>query len=152
MLYIFEDVEAVIKMTIKGRSPNRRHVSRTQRVAIDRLFDITFLTHRFGSRMWTPRTKLADMLTKGRFTEWNRLLCVSNISLFSSQRCSAFNSQNCFEAVAKRQQEGDYDERVVARSKSVRNLVSGELCGAINDAIFDGIFKPGGYSDPKITR
>ena len=28
MLYIFED-EAVIKMTIKGRSPTRRHVSKT---------------------------------------------------------------------------------------------------------------------------
>ena len=36
MLYIFEDDEAVIKMTINGRSPTRRHVSRTQRIAIDR--------------------------------------------------------------------------------------------------------------------
>ena len=42
MLYIFEDDEAVIKMTIKGRSLTRRHVSRTHRVAIDRLFDIFF--------------------------------------------------------------------------------------------------------------
>ena len=100
-----------------------------------------FWTQRFGSRMWTPRIKLADMLTKGRFTEWKPLLCWCNISLFSSQRCSEFSSQNCFEAVAKRQQEGDYDDRVVARSKSVRKLVPGS--GAINDAIFDGIFKPG---------
>ena len=42
MLYIFEDDEAVIKMTIKGRSLTQRHVSRTHRVAIDRLFDIFF--------------------------------------------------------------------------------------------------------------
>ena len=38
-LYIFEDNEAVIKMIIEGRSPTMRHVSRTQRVALDWLFD-----------------------------------------------------------------------------------------------------------------
>ena len=43
MLYIFEDDEAVIKMTIKGRSPTRRHVSKIHRVAIHRLFDIIVL-------------------------------------------------------------------------------------------------------------
>ena len=102
MLYIFEDDEAVIKMIIKSRSPARRNLSRTQRVAIDRLIDIIFWTQRFRSRRWTPRIKLADILTKGRFTEWNRLLCLCNVSLFSSQRCSAFSSLNCFEAVAKK--------------------------------------------------
>ena len=39
MLRIFEDNEAVIKTTIKGRSPKMRHVSRTHRVALDWLFD-----------------------------------------------------------------------------------------------------------------
>ena len=38
MLYIFEDNEAVIKMTITGRSPTMRHVSQTHRVALDWLF------------------------------------------------------------------------------------------------------------------
>ena len=38
-LYIFEDNEAVIKMTIKGRSPTMRHGSRTHRVALDWLFE-----------------------------------------------------------------------------------------------------------------
>ena len=38
MLYILEDNEAVIKMIIKGRSPTKRHVSRTNRVALDWLF------------------------------------------------------------------------------------------------------------------
>ena len=37
-LYIFEDNEAVIKMSIEGRSPTMRQVSRTHRVALDRLF------------------------------------------------------------------------------------------------------------------
>ena len=35
LLYVFEDNEAVIKMIIKGRSPTRRRVSRTHRVALD---------------------------------------------------------------------------------------------------------------------
>ena len=39
LLYVFEDNEAVIKMFFKGRSPTMRHVSRTHRVAFDRLFD-----------------------------------------------------------------------------------------------------------------
>ena len=39
LLYVLEDNEAVIKMIIKGRSPTMRHVSRTQRVALDWLFD-----------------------------------------------------------------------------------------------------------------
>ena len=39
LLYVYEDNEAVIKMIIKGRSPTMRHVSRTHRVALDRLFD-----------------------------------------------------------------------------------------------------------------
>ena len=39
MLYVFEDIEAVIKMITKGRSLTKRHVSRTHRVALDWLFD-----------------------------------------------------------------------------------------------------------------
>ena len=39
LLYVFEDNEAVIKMTTKGRSPTMRRVSRTHRVALDWLFD-----------------------------------------------------------------------------------------------------------------
>ena len=39
LLFVFEDNEAVIKMSIKGRSPTMRHVSRTHRVALGWLFD-----------------------------------------------------------------------------------------------------------------
>ena len=38
-LYIIEDLEMVIKMIIKGRSPTMRLVSRTQRFALGWLFD-----------------------------------------------------------------------------------------------------------------
>ena len=56
MLYMFEDNEAVIKMIIKGRSPTMRHVSRTHRVTLDRLFDIINLDPKSQSNMLTPKT------------------------------------------------------------------------------------------------
>ena len=39
LLYVFEDIEAAIKMIIKRRTSTMRHVSRTHRVALDWLFD-----------------------------------------------------------------------------------------------------------------
>ena len=74
-MLILEDNEAVIKMTIKGRSPNMRHVPRTHRVDLDWLFER--VQHDKGIRMKYVNTKqqLADMLTKGSFTAqlWKNL-------------------------------------------------------------------------------
>ena len=50
-LYTCEDNEAFIKMVIKGRSPTARHVSRTQRVALDWLFDRINLEPRDPNQM-----------------------------------------------------------------------------------------------------
>ena len=73
LLHVFEDNEAVIKMIIKGRRPTMRHVSRTHRVALDWLFD------RIKSNTLTPKNQLANVLTKGNFTdEWNHLLFVQH--------------------------------------------------------------------------
>ena len=77
--------------------------------------------------IWTPTSKikyidtknqLADILTNGNFTrdEWNHLLCLSNISHFSSTDCS--------EVMSKRTQEDAGEERVTAKSKPMMNLVS----------------------------
>ena len=38
-MLVLEDNDAVIKMTLKGRSPNMRHVARTHRVDLDWLFE-----------------------------------------------------------------------------------------------------------------
>ena len=56
LLYIFEDNEAVIKMIIKGRSPTRRHVSRSHRVALDCLFDRINLDSKIQINTLTPKT------------------------------------------------------------------------------------------------
>ena len=98
LLYVFEDNEAVIKMIIKGRSPAMRHVSRTHRVALDWLFDRTNLDPKIQIKYIDTKNQLPDILTKGNFTrdEWNHLLCLFNISHFSSTVCS--------ETMAKRSQ------------------------------------------------
>ena len=67
-LYIFEDNEAVIKIIIKGRSPNLRHVSKTHRVALDWLFDRINLDPKIRIRYVDSKNQLADILTKGHFT------------------------------------------------------------------------------------
>ena len=77
--------------------------------------------------IWTPKiqikyidtkNQLADMLTKGNFTrdEWSHLLCLFNISHFSSTDCS--------DVMSKRTQEESGEERVTAKSKPMMNLVS----------------------------
>ena len=90
LLYVFEDNEAVIKMIIKGRSPTMRHVARSHRVALDWLFDRINLDPQIQIKYIDTKNQLADTLTKGNFTrdEWNHLLCLFNISHFSSTVCS----------------------------------------------------------------
>ena len=111
LLYVFEDNEA-------GRSPTMRHVSRTHRVALDWLFDRINLDTKIQIKYIDTKNQLADILTKGNFTrdEWNHLLCLFNISHFSSI--------NSVKAMSKRTQEDAGEERVTAKSKSMTNLVS----------------------------
>ena len=77
-------------MIIKGRSPTKRRVSRTHRVALDWLFDRINLDPNIQIKYIDTKNRLADILTKGNFTrdEWNHLLCLFNISHFSSTVCS----------------------------------------------------------------
>ena len=95
MLYIFEDNEAVIKMIIKGRFPTMRHVFGTHRVALDWLFDRINLDPKVQIKYVDTKHQLADILTKGDFTrgDWNHLLCLFNISHFSSAECSEVMSK-----------------------------------------------------------
>ena len=125
MLYIFEDNEAVIKMIIKGRSPTIRHVSRTHRVALDWLFDRISLDPMFQIKYVDTKHQIADMLTVGNFTrgEWNNLLHLFNISHFSLlYRSRNFRLTSGTETMAKRMQEKEGEERIVAKSKSTMNL------------------------------
>ena len=95
-----------------------RHVSRTHRVALDWLFDRINLDPKIQIKYIDTKNQLADILTKGNFTrdEWNHLLCLFNISHFSSTVCSA--------AMAKRSQQNSGEERVTAKSRPMMNLIA----------------------------
>ena len=118
LLYVFENNEAVMKMIIKGRSPTVRHVSRTHRVALDWLFDRINLDSKIQIKYIDTKNQLADMLTVRNFTrdEWNHLLCLINISHFSSTACTA--------AIPKRSQQESGEERVTAKSRPMMNLTA----------------------------
>ena len=137
LLYVFEDNEAVIKMIIKGRSPTMRHVSRTHRVALDWLFDRINLDSIIQIKYIDTKNQLADILSKGNSTcdEWNHLLCLFNISHFSSA--------DCFEVMSKRTQKDAGEERVTAKSKPMMNLVSRCSERILRCARFCCIRKPG---------
>ena len=112
-MYVFEDNEAVIKMIIKGRSLTMRHDSGTHRVALDWLFGLSNLEPKIRIKYIDTKNQLADMVIKGNFTrdEWNHLLCLFNISHFSSTNCS--------EVVSTRTQKDSGEERVTAKSKPI---------------------------------
>ena len=95
-----------------------RHVSRTHRVALDWLFHRINLDSKIQIKYLDTKNQLAGILTKGNFTrdEWNPLLCLFNISHFSSAECS--------EVMSKRTQKDSGEERVTAQSKPMMNLVS----------------------------
>ena len=118
LLYVFEDNEAVIKMIIKGRSPTMRHVSRTHRVALDWLFDRISLDPKIQIKYVDTKNPTRRHADQGNFTrdEWNHLLCLFNISHFSSTDCS--------EVMSKRTHKDSGEERVTAKSTPMMNLVS----------------------------
>ena len=67
LLYVFEDSEAVIKKIMKGRSPTRRHVSRTHRVALDWLFDRINLDPKIQIKYIDTKKPTRRHLDKGEF-------------------------------------------------------------------------------------
>ena len=95
-----------------------RHVSRTHRVALDWLFDRIKLDPKIPIKYIDTKNQLADMLTKGNFTrdEWNHLLCLFNISHFSSINCAG--------VMSKRTQKDSGEERVTAKSRPMMNLIA----------------------------
>ena len=120
MWYVFEDNEALIKMIIKGRSPTMRHVSRPHRVSLDWLFDGINLDPNIQIRYIDTKHQIADIMTKAHFTrdEWNNLLCLLNISHFSSLCCAKnFSLINCTERMAKRMREQSEENRIVAKAR-----------------------------------
>ena len=82
------------------------------------IFDRINLYTKIQIKYIDTKNQLADVLTKGNFTrdECNHLLCLFNISHFSSTDCS--------EVMSKRKQKDSGEERVTAKSKPMMKSVS----------------------------
>ena len=85
MLYVFEDNEAVIKMIVNGRSPTMTHVSRTRRVAPDRLFDRINLDPKIQMEYIDTKHQLADMLTMFLYANVLRTLASARVPIFENE-------------------------------------------------------------------
>ena len=99
-------------------------------------------TPKSKSNTSTPKTQLADILTKGNFTrdEWNHLLTLFNISHSSSTVCSA--------AMAKRIQQESGEERVTAKSRPMMNLTA-RMTSVVSSSTSSNLGRTSyGYQDP----
>ena len=89
-VYVFEDNEAVIKMIIKGKkSHNETCFQDSQSCSWLGYLIESIWTPRSKSNTLTPQTNSQTSWPKGNFTrdEWNHLLCLFDISHFSSTNC-----------------------------------------------------------------
>jgi hypothetical protein len=68
-------------MTVKGRSPNMRHVPRTHRVDLDWLFERIRKDPGIFIKFVGTKEQIADILTKGSFTasQWQALCRLAQI-------------------------------------------------------------------------
>ena len=80
-LVVLEDNDAVIKMCEKGRCPAMRHVARTHRIDLDWLFERLLHDPAIKIRYIDTKLQLADMFTKGAFSElqWKQILSLIHI-------------------------------------------------------------------------
>ena len=127
MLSVFEDNEVVIKVIIKGRSPQWGMFHEPTELLWNGCLTGLIWTQKIQIRYIDTKHQLGDMLTKGNFTrdEWSNLLHLFNISHFRSTCCSKnFRLISC-STVAKRIQNQKEDERVVSKSRpAVMNISS----------------------------
>ena len=74
-LIICEDNDAVIKMCVKARSLNMRHVPRVHRVDLDWLFERLLKDTNITMKYVNTKQQMADIFTKGSFTAatWKEL-------------------------------------------------------------------------------
>ena len=85
LLYIFKRQRSSDQDDFQGKKPTMRHVSRTHRVAIDRLFDRIHLDPKIQIKYIDTKNQLADILTKKEISHVTSgiICCVCSISAMS---------------------------------------------------------------------
>ena len=125
-LYVFEDNEALIKMIIEGQSPRMTHVSRTHRVGLDWLFDRITLETVVHMKYVNTVQQIADVLTKGSFSQERRThfthFCLLTHQTHSSSLFAVFAS--CLDRNLSKRQGATPNEQASAKPKRTRGLCS----------------------------
>ena len=67
VLYVYETIEAAIKIIVKSRRPSVRHVTRIHRVDLDWLFERINHGCTISVKYNNTKDQIADILTKERF-------------------------------------------------------------------------------------
>ena len=134
-LFVFEDNDAVIKMTIKGRSPFMRHISRTHHVNLDPLFDRMNLDLAIQIKDVNTSKQMADILTKGSFSRerWSQLTQFFNLTTphvhLNSHSSALFTFLQKTHKMSKREAE-PITESATAKQRPVRNHCADDLHSA----------------------
>ena len=83
ILVLLEDNDPVIQILIKGRNTTLRHVPRVTRVNIDATYERIREDPGIYLRHWPTEYQMADILTKGSFTQnqWSQLLDLAQLRL-----------------------------------------------------------------------
>ena len=114
-------------MIIKGRSPTKRHVSRTHRVALDWLFDRVNLDAKIQMKFVESKNQLADILTRGNFTrdKWHNLLHLFYIMNDTTFSCSHFSKSYPFLSAGK---QSEMSKRSQESSSPGSPMVKAKAC------------------------
>jgi hypothetical protein len=86
-LIIMEDNDGVIKMCIKGRSPNMRHCARVHRIDLDWMFERIREDPGISIQYINTKDQIADIFTKGQFTsdQWHKLCRLAQLGPRTAQ-------------------------------------------------------------------
>ena len=95
-MYSFEDSDAIVEMTIRGRSVTMRHVSRTHRVDFGLLFCRINLDPRIQIKYINTNQQIADILTTSSFSNLAtpHLHICNQISFFRPYRKRTMSKRN----------------------------------------------------------
>ena len=91
VLNVLEDNQATLHVCARGRSTNLRHVSRTHRVNLDFLYDISLHSPHIYLQYVRTTSQAADIFTKGKFTtlQWKKLITLCGINPLTAVQTKA---------------------------------------------------------------
>ena len=91
VLNVMEDNQATLHVCARGRSTNLRHVSRTHRVNLDFLYDISLHSPHIYLQYVRTSSQAADIFTKGKFSsaQWKKLTTLCGIAPLTEVKTKA---------------------------------------------------------------